>query len=66
MPEDLITRLYDEAALCRNEGADDIAKLLEEAAQVLEECALALRHAVRTGKVGWLQESAYKALGPTS
>lgn len=28
---DLLTRLSDEADLCRNEGADDIAKLLDEA-----------------------------------
>jgi len=27
---DLIERLSDEADLCRNEGADDIARLLEE------------------------------------
>ena len=29
---DLISRLQDEADLCRNEGADDIAALLDEAA----------------------------------
>ena len=33
---DLITRLREEAGLCRNEGADDIAALLEEAAGALE------------------------------
>lgn len=31
----LITRLQDEADLCRNEGADDIAALLDEAATAL-------------------------------
>ncbi len=32
---DLIVRLSDEADLCRNEGADDIARLLDEAVQAL-------------------------------
>lgn len=31
----LCERLDDEAGLCRNEGADDIAKLLDEAATAL-------------------------------
>ena len=31
----LISRLQDEADLCRNEGADDIAGLLDEAAKAL-------------------------------
>jgi hypothetical protein len=29
--DDLISRLQDEADLCRNEGAEDIAELLDEA-----------------------------------
>lgn len=33
---DLIVRLSDEADLCRNEGADDIARLLDEARVALE------------------------------
>jgi len=32
----LIERLQDEADLCRNDGADDIARLLDEAAQALK------------------------------
>lgn len=32
----LVTRLQDEADLCRNDGADDIAKLLDEAVSALE------------------------------
>lgn len=32
----LVERLQDEAGLCRNEGADDIAALLEEAAAALD------------------------------
>jgi len=32
---DLISRLQDEADLCRNEGADDIAMLLDESAKAL-------------------------------
>lgn len=32
----LVERLQDEASLCRNEGADDIAALLEEAAAALD------------------------------
>lgn len=33
---DLISRLQDEADLCRNDGAGDIAALLDEAATALE------------------------------
>lgn len=33
---DLIQRLRDEAGLCRNETAEDVANLLEEAANALE------------------------------
>lgn len=35
MNEDLITRLQTEADQCRNDGADDIARLLDEAARAL-------------------------------
>lgn len=34
---DLILRLQDEADLCRNEGADDIAALLDEAVAALRD-----------------------------
>jgi hypothetical protein len=46
---DLIERLSDEADLCRNEGADDIARLLDEARAALE---AAQRDA---GRLDWLQ-----------
>ena len=32
---DIETRLSDEADLCRNDGADDIAELLDEAVNVI-------------------------------
>ncbi len=35
----IVERLRDEADLCRNEGADDIAVLLDEAADTIEELA---------------------------
>lgn len=35
MSDNLIDRLHDEADLCRNEGADDIANLLDEAIKAL-------------------------------
>ena len=34
---DLILRLQDEADLCRNDGANDIAALLDEAVEVLRD-----------------------------
>ena len=34
---DIIERLRDEADLCRNEGADDIAELLGQAVSAIEE-----------------------------
>lgn len=34
---DLISRLQDEADLCRNDGADDIAALLDEAVEALRD-----------------------------
>lgn len=46
---DLIERLSDEADLCRNEGADDIARLLDEARVALE---AAQRDAAR---LDWIQ-----------
>lgn len=39
---DLITRLSDEADQCRNDGADDIARLLDEAAAALRQPGPAL------------------------
>ena len=42
MSEDLITRLSDEADLCRNETATDIANLLDEARnKILEQLGIA-------------------------
>lgn len=59
---DLISRLQDEADLCRNEGASDIAALLDEAAKalrvervVLAELALKtselIEHLQKTGRL---------------
>ena len=39
MSQELIKRLQDESDLCRNEGADDIARLLHKAAWALHEQA---------------------------
>lgn len=44
-PQALIDRLNDEADLCHNEGAADIAQLLDEAARELRLWADALRKA---------------------
>jgi len=38
---DLLERLSNEADLCRNDGADDIADLLEEAIRALKAYAAA-------------------------
>jgi hypothetical protein len=40
---DLISRLQDEADLCRNDGATDIAALLDEAVIALRDCQMATR-----------------------
>lgn len=40
---DLISRLQDEADLCRNDGASDIAALLDEAVGALRDCQMAPR-----------------------
>ena len=59
---DLISRLQDEADLCRNEGASDIAALLDEATEalrvervVLAELALKtselIEHLQKTGRL---------------
>ena len=40
---DLISRLQDEADLCRNDGAGDIAALMNEAVAALEKARAALQ-----------------------
>lgn len=47
----LISRLRDEADLCRNDGADDIARLLDEAAAALQPAQQAQAAPDRTGLV---------------
>ena len=42
--DDLLTRLSDEADLCRNEGAQDIAVLLDEAINALKAAHAAARN----------------------
>lgn len=39
MKHDLIQRLHDESDQCRNDGADDIAQLLDQAAAALQSLA---------------------------
>lgn len=39
MSAELIQRLRDEADLCRNDGAEDIGALLDEAAEAIRELA---------------------------
>lgn len=53
--ETLIDRLNNEADLCRNDGADDIANLLGEAVAALEEAEKDRRDAER---YRWLRENA--------
>ena len=57
MTGDLIERLHDEADLCRNEGADDVARLLDEAADALEAARAELEnsHLQEITTVGQLQ-----------
>ena len=45
--DDLLTRLSDEADLCRNEGAQDIAVLLDEAVNALQAAHAAAATAAR-------------------
>lgn len=45
--DDLVERLGDEADLCRNDGANDIADLLDEAAATIKELKAALVEADR-------------------
>lgn len=47
---DLISRLQDEADLCRNDGATDIAALLDEAAEALAGGSGFIRAQVAPGK----------------
>lgn len=56
---DLIVRLSDEADLCRNEGADDIARLLDEAVQALN----ALKPADHLASAGGVEVVAYLVSG---
>ena len=49
---DLISRLQDEADLCRNDGASDIAALLDEAAEALRVKRVVLAEMVaKTGEL---------------
>ena len=49
---DLISRLQDEADLCRNEGASDIAALLDESAEALRvERVVLAELALKTGEL---------------
>lgn len=43
MTTNLITRLHDEADLCRNDGVPETAKLLDEAIARIKELELALK-----------------------
>lgn len=43
MTADLIKRLYDEADQCRNDGATDIAGLLDEAAEALRRASVTVQ-----------------------
>lgn len=57
----LVERLQTEAELCRNEGADDIAALLDEAVNGLQAAAserTRLRAAVVTARDGYISERA--------
>lgn len=49
---DLILRLQDEADLCRNDGASDIAALLDEAAEAMRmERVVLAELALKTGEL---------------
>lgn len=49
---DLISRLQDEADLCRNDGANDIAALLDEATEALRvERVILAELALKTGEL---------------
>lgn len=49
---DLISRMQDEADLCRNEGASDIAALLDEATEALRVDRVVLAElALKTGEL---------------
>ena len=56
---DLILRLQDEADLCRNEGASDIAALLDEAPETLRvERVVMAELALKTGElIEYLQKT---------
>ena len=57
----LVERLQTEADLCRNEGAEDIAALLDEAVNGLQAAAserTRLRAAVVTARDGYISERA--------
>ena len=56
---DLILRLQDEADLCRNEGASDIAALLDEATETLRvERVVLAELALKTGElIEYLQKT---------
>lgn len=57
---DLISRLQDEADLCRNDGASDIAAMLDEATEALREAAAELeRHKPLMQAVEWILDDGH-------
>ena len=48
--QELIKELSDEADLCRNDGANDIADLLDKAVKRLGELEGAVIHAIKFGE----------------
>lgn len=67
----LVERLRDESDLCRNDGADDIALLLDEAATELERLQAGYRRLlaatdVEMGDGDLAREVAAQALAPST
>lgn len=68
--DDIVNRLRDEADLCRNDGADDIAELIEAAIDHIALLRDALDHIVRsaaasttsTRRLRWIEHRARTAL----
>lgn len=59
-PVGLVQRLQDEADLCRNDGADDIAGLLDEAAGEVERLRMltceCVRNSADAARYRWLRD----------
>lgn len=63
-PIDLLTRLSDESDLCRNETADDIANLLDEASAELKRLrARVLAHQQVVGAAAGMLNAIHRAGG---